>query len=634
MKEADRVRIQRARIARGLAKRKGWIDKVVKPNIEAIWGPDKPDWWPDDDPWVATPLIFAAMRAALPSLLFADPEFKTTPKRPIFLAEQEVSWQMSQGAALALNHAWRECDGKKHARVAIQNAMFSLGVLKSGYAPQFADDKDRGEFDLDDEGNFKIDQTTGDPMLAQGKFQTDEDNAVLRDEDGIPLLHPGKLLREEWYAESVDPRLMVFDPEGTNVFTTHRWVAEEWCRPLAEVKADTRFPAAVRRRIRATEILTFEEQREVLGDDEADDSVEEDRKRVRGYDIFDFAENRYMVLAAEPIDGWGEDQDRFLLNIQIPAGIEKHPYSFLKLNEKGFEWYPEPDVSGMAALQQEYREYRSMKRIHRSHARNRYCESENAFWGENADAQRALFTDGADGILIKARSDLLQPANKAPQDASFSQDGPEIRNDFDQAAIQGSEQRGIAGARSATQASLIQSNSEIASDDRRDNLVQTFLAEAGRKLFQAMQATMNADYYVRVDTPQAENPFEFMKMTPDMIAGEYDVDIRVGSTLAKNDPRSMMMLLQFFQAIAQNPWIGTIQGFIRRALDGMGLDASLTAEIIAAAEKAQAQQAKPAQRGGGGAADMGQQIQSMLTGGVGNEAGDAPTGAPMNAQIQ
>lgn len=645
MTKTERIQVWRARLARARAMRDDWIKDVVKPNVQAIWEIDKPEYWPDDDAWINVPLIFSSIRSTLPTLLFSDPEFRTTPRRPIpGPTGEDVSWERSQAGAMMLNQAWREAEGKKNARVAIQNSLFAMGVLKSGYAPHFADDESRGEFFYDEFGNVQMFRdgyvwTPGmpPPELAQGDYRRDENGEVIIGDDGYPELDPGKLVHEEWFCDTVDPCAMLFDPEGGNVFkTTHRWVAEEWVRPLSEVRADTRIPAAIRKRIQATESLTSGTTREVIYSTDTDpmggDAVEDDAARVRGYDIFDFLENRYMVIAAEGSDG---GNDEFLIDRKIPPGIEKHPYSFCRMNEKFNAWYPAPDVSAMAPIQQEYSEYRSIKKIHRDHARNRYAEAENAFWGDNQDEQREMLASGPDGAIIKARADLIKPIDKATRDAAFDRDGLEIRIDFDQAAVQGSEARGVATARSATQASLIQSNSEIASDDRRDNIVQDFLSEAGRKMYQAMQANMTVDRVVRVETPHEEVPFEFRTITPEELEGEYDIEIKIGSTRAKNSPNDMMMLLQLVREIQQSPGAFTIPGITSRLLSALNLDTSLTAAVVAKASEMQAQMAAgPAGAGAPAGGGMGQTIESLLNPAgapaVDNEAGGGATGAPTN----
>jgi len=222
--------------------------------IAAYRGEIKPRWWSPEDPYVNVNKTKAAIRAALPSMLYSNPEYQITPRATDVIEGPEAAYARAKAQEIWVNHVYREAHGNTHVRVAIQNAFCAYGVVKAGYRVQFQDDESRGVFARDEEtGEILIDEATGDPLLERGEFLTDEDGETIRDEDGIPVLHPGKLTKEHWFIEAVDPRMMLFDVDSGTDYFQHRWVIEEWVRPLEAVRRDPRFPRSVRRRLGATE---------------------------------------------------------------------------------------------------------------------------------------------------------------------------------------------------------------------------------------------------------------------------------------------------------------------------------------------------------------------------------------------
>ena len=642
MTKREKAAVWRGRIENAKANRQVFFEGTkdcpgADFGIAGYRGELKPEWWSPSDPWVNVNKTKAAVRAALPSLLYANPEFRVYPAAvDVDETGTDVAYERARAKELWVNHVWREGEGTTHARIAIQNAFFSLGVIKAGYRCHFQDDVTRGVFKRTDDGEYVLDEY-GDPVLERGEFLTDEEGETLRDEYGVPIPHPGSLTKEEWFIEAVDPRMMLFDIESGPDFFQHRWVIEEWVRPLEEVKADPRFSAAARKRLVASESLSGpatarkSDFSKAYKPQDADNvAVQRDEERLRGYDIYDFTTGRYMVL---PECGVGGENDEFLLDDVMPPGLEHGPYRFLKFTEDaGTEWYPIPDAIDMATVNQEYCITRSQMMIHREHTKTRYMEMPGAFEGEGIDAEeeRAKFAHGPDGVLIKVNNpNSVIPAPKAQLDGSFMQAIPNIAADFNEVGGMPGEVRGVADADTATQASILASGAETRNNDRRDNQVQKFLCEIARMLLMSGQANAELDTLVieKVRESAGVAPFKARRLTPQELLGEFEVTLSVGSTLPKNDPRTLNNLMNLLNALAQNPALGQFTGLMRRVLDGLGLDPLLAEEIFEVAQRLTQQM-----NGGDAAApaQAGQVLGSDLMGMIGNMAGGSQTGAPVN----
>jgi hypothetical protein len=601
--------------------------------IDVFRGKSKPKWWCEEDPWVHVGKLKAAVRAALPSLMYANPRFRVFPAAKDIENGADVAYQRAQAKELWLNHVWREAEGMTHARIGIQNAFFSLGAIKAGYLCDFQDDEDRGVFKRTEDGEYVI-GPDGDPELERGKYLTDEDGEKIRDEYGIPVLHPGRVTKEKWFVEVIDPKMLLFDVESGPDYFQHRFVIEKWVRPLEEVKRDPRFSPKVRKNLKATESLRTEQgKNKSIYDDNTTMApervaLERDEARVCGYDVYDFQNQRYMVLAESGTD----EEDAFLLDSDMPPGMEHGPFRFLKYTEDvGAEWYPIPDAIDMALMNQEYNITRSQMMIHREHTKTRYLEMPGAFDTDStvADEERAKWAHAPDGATIKVSGpNVLMPAPKAQIDGTFMSAVPNIAADFNEVGGMPGEVRGVADAESATQASILASGAEIRNSDRRDNQVQKWLCDIARMLLMSGQANAELDSIVmdKVEDATGVKPFRAVKLTPEELQGEFEVTVEIGSTNQRNDPRALAQLGTLLANLGQNPWLGKVKGLMRRYLDGLNLDPQLADEIYEAASEA-AQMQSGVQQGPPMA--QGQNIGDML-GGIANAAGGAPTGAPVN----
>lgn len=615
----------------------GWVPGVDFA-VDVYRGKSKPPWWPDQDPWVHIGKLKSAVRAAIPSLLYSNPKFRLFPATRDIENGVDVSDQRARAKELWLNHIWAESNATQHVRNGIGNGFFSIGSIKCGYLCHYQDSKERGVFARTDDGEFVLDEA-GDPTLERGEYLTDESGALIRDQYGVPVPNPGTLAKEEWFVEVMDPKMLLFDCESGPDFFQHNWFIEEWVRPLSEVKNDPRYKASVRKRLTASENVRgpASQRKSIFDTPAASDSsgtvaVQIDEERIRGYDIYDFQNREYLVIPDSGVGGTTENNE-FLLETSLPAGTEHGPTRHLKYTEDiGAEWYPIPDAIDMALVNVEYNITRSQMMIHREHTKTRYLELPGAFEGEGVDAEeeRAKFAHGPDATLIKVTStSAIFPAPKAQLDNSFMQAIPNIAADFNEVGGMPGESRGVADADTATQASILASGAEIRNNDRRDNQVQKWLCEIGRALLISGQANADPDSVVMQKIREATGvlPFRQVPMTEEELLGEFEVTVEIGSTLNKSDPRTGAQLMQLMTAFSQNPWIATVKGLTRRALDNVNLDPIIADELASKAEEEAARQSAPA---GGAATPLGQVLGDTLAGGIGNQQAGAPTGAAIN----
>lgn len=641
------VAVWRARIKRSEDARTQIKEKVWDRNLLSLRGKLKPahNVWAPTDPWVNIEMVASAVRAAIPSLLYSNPKWTLTPKKPIIKDGRDISWERASVQESWLDEVWRESVGNKHVRTCILAAFANIGSIMFGYLPDFMDDELRGEFEFDEDGNLIPDGETADGKqlwkLAKGEYWKDENGDIYFDSDDMPTLHPGTLQHERFFVDWVPAENLLFDPEGGNAFETHRWCVLESTVPLKQVKGDPRFPASLRRRIQATGRVgdpanddTTRAAPELAPDNATSDpvlAVNNDEARVRLFDIYDFENNEWLVLADTVTDGEsGEDRnDMFLLRRPIPPGYEKGPLRFLKFNEDLGKWYPKTDVEGMAKVELEYNITRSQMMTHRNQSRTRYLETKNAgFAGDDgADVERQKFANGASGTVIQVKDpNGIQPLRKDNLDGSFFQAIPNIRLDFnDISGIAGDTT--LAGVDTATQASLLSSAADVKNNDRRDNQVQTLLAELGAGLLRCAQANALQTRYVRVETPDGEHPFEFKPVSPEDLQGEFEVGVVMGSTQPQNSAARVALYEKIVLIFSQNPIIGAAPTLMKRMFEAIDIqDDTLIQELQAIGQSQVAASQENADQTGQVAGDtIGNQNGSAV-----NAAAGTPTGAPAN----
>ena len=571
-RELKEVARWRARVERGKARRKKNLEEWDENLRFFLHGHGDERMVGEYDHEIIINKVFATLRSQLPSLMFSEPNFYVRPKRAIIQPDMQggqtdIAPDLARAKQHLLNHYWKELDAQKHIRLAILSSFLAIGCVKVGYTPDFESNPNAGEFALDDSGNLIL-SGDGLPKLARGDYLRDRDGEVLVDPDsGLPLLEPGELLKNEnFFVEWVDWRNMIFDPEGGNEFTTHAWVAEEWVRPTEDVKADPLFKN--NKNLAPSEFVddAMHKEGEMLGVDtdsfrNSNPAVRDDEGRTRGYNIYDFKKRKILTVIDNPPNG---AHDFFLREDDMPPEMEHGPFVFLRFNEVPGRWEPLPDVTPMKPLQEELNILRSKLITHISRADRKYLYDENAF--ESPDELQQLIGGGDMTLVPSNNLDAVQPVPLASVDPAIYQAIPNLDASFDEISGQPAEARGIARADTATQASILENRNNLRESDRRDNIVQSFLREIGRKLLQTMSANMSQGVWVISADPRDPYPFEGF-VSPADLEGEADVQITLGSTLPKTSSIERQQFNAVLGLLAQAPFIASSPRMLRRIFE-------------------------------------------------------------------
>ena len=523
-KDLQEITVWRDRIERGKKLRAGRI-KEAKKYINYY----KSNQWEQNSNWKERPvinLIFATIKSQLPFLYFKNPKWYVTPKSG-HEEEKEKIQKNAKTAEIYLNYYANEnlrITLKRQTRLAILDAFFIFGCLKTGYVSNMIINENYGKpkilgyngedaiYDIDDKGNVQIDE---------------------REE---------VILNEKFVSRRVSPAFLIFDTECLNYFDDGRYIIEEISIPIQDIKNDKKYEntSDLKPTYMVKRGMSLSDQE--MGKSEYSE-LQEDLKRTTIYEIWDIEHDKLKVIA--------EGHDKWLRNEITPAGIESHPYTFLQYNDIPDEIYPLSDIRVLKSPQDEYNKSRAMVITHAK----RYARKYGYIEGMIDEDELTKVEAGEDGTMFKVKelplSKVIEPLEDAALDTSVYTNLDQARGDFDRLAVTNEADRGVIERRkTAYEASKIYGSSDLRKEDRRA-LIEDFMAETGDKLLQSMQANLSPQDAVPI--AGKNRALDWMAIDKTNLEGQFTVKVEIGSMSAKLPESERQEFIMFMQSLSQFP---------------------------------------------------------------------------------
>ena len=471
-------------------------------------------------------LIFSHIRSQVPFLYFQNPKWFV---RPAKYVEGVDTIAMAEAVQFYLNYYVNENMGsslKRQMRLAILDAFFMFGAIKSGYVADFEVNPNYGE------KKVMGHKENGDPI-----YDIDEKTLELVTDEEEEIV-----TNEKFCSRRVSPTRFIFDTEGDNYFDDGRFIIEEMTKSLEEIKSDDKY----------TNTLNLKENfsvklgllsREKIEKEDWFGMVEDDLKRVTLYEIYDIENDKLKVVA--------EGHDEFLRNESMPDGIDRHPYSFLQFYTVPDEIYPISEIRPLVPIQEEYNIGRSMITEHAKRFNRKFAKLD----GMIDDDQMEILANGGDGAFFNVKdlplSKVLEVVETAPMDSAVYANFEQSKQDFREVGGATEQDRGVVERRkTAYEASKMSEASGIRKEDRK-SLVEDFAADTGKKLLQSMQANLTSADAALIDGGNGK--LEWKVMSPEQIKGEYNVTVEVGSAAPKLPEYERGEIGQLLQSLAGFP---------------------------------------------------------------------------------
>lgn len=583
-------------------KKDAWMEEFKVETLRAFFeGKQRPSNVPDEE-WITVNKFYSHLMSQLPMLYGMDPYFYIKLKKTYKAAQtpEEMKAMLvpmqakAQGRQGMLNYLKGELELKSHARLGIMDAHFAFGVLKSRRASDSEDHPHKGEPILD----------------AAGK--------EMKDESGQTLMYPDtKPVNERYESDRIDPDHILFDADAGPLEKSWSWIGHYFCLSKADALQDKRFTKSVIRKIKGKSRQSEEERVKAkkLGK-ETKTSFEDDELYIDFYEIYNLKTREWLI--------YSEDADDLVSKPKsLPAGVEKHPFNFLRFVLRAKSPYPIPPMFPGLDPQREYNMTRSKVQTHRKRFNRKYTALENAVDPD----ELSKLESGEDGTVITVRMhDAVRPIQDAalnPQDYSeiglLNADLVELLNSPDAT-------RGIASADSATEAGLIDRRLEVKEGDRM-GLVVDWIIDWAKKVDKLVQAYIDKEEAVRVTGPQGELWVTVSPKDYEDIEGEYEYSVNVGATQPRLPDIERSQWIAFLsQVIIPFPAILTKPNLMRRMAEMFHIEDDASIQELQELGQAivSGMMPMPGQQGGG--PPGGSAVSQILGGALGHQGGNANGG--------
>ena len=486
-----------------------------------------------DDDQIAVNLVFPMVRVIIPSIYSRNPDVLVNPRKgQQFQPQAEAMYYY-------LKYLVKEIDLKEEIKLSLLDALtFGHGWVKQGYESEY----EEGEETSKDSSIL---------ALIKEKFtefmgDTSEDEQAEDPEIEYALRPNEKLVEERPWALRVSPSDM-FVPAFSKTPKVLPWVAERLVLPLEDVKNNPRYK-------NTKELKGSTDVMKLLTDynSQSISLAPTDCEYVVLYEIWDAKTNLIRTLADEyekPLEV-KENEYTFL--------DSRHPYTMLRFNEVPDEFYPMSDVEAWEPQIHELNKIRTQQSVHRKRYNRKYIAKTGAFEDDDLDDLKS----GDDGTIVFTNEENLNNAIQPIADASLQNEvyttEQRIKDDITEISGITGYQRGTTsqGAKTATEASIVESQSRSRVDERLD-VVNTFVVRIIRNLAMISQNFMTQEQvYPILGDDQTPN---WMQVGPDQIQGEFMYDIVYGSSLPINKEVDRQQFLQLYEMIANDPYYNPVK---------------------------------------------------------------------------
>lgn len=491
--------------------------------------------YPEEE-WITINKIYSHLMSQLPMLYSMDPYFYVKLKKSYSIDAQDLALWEAKGRKRQgmLNYLKGELDMKGHARLAIQDAHFAFGVLKTRRASDTVDHPQAGETIQDELGND------------------------VSDENGEPLVYPDtKAVNERYELDRIHPDEILFDEDAGPLEKSWGFIAQHICMTKQEALDDKRFKRSDIKKIngRPRHDDTKKEERGGIFK-KVTQGAEPDEVVIDFYEIYDLKKKEWLMYA--------EGAESLIIKPRpIPAGVEKHPFNFLRFTLRDKSPYPIPPMFPGLDPQKEYNLSRSRILTHRKRFNRKYEVDVNKL--EDPDIEISKLESGDDGTIVRVMAlGAVNPIKDAPLDQQTYLELANLNNDLVEVLGSPDSARGIAAADSATEAGLLDRRLEVKEGDRMALVVDWIIGTA-KKLDQLVKVFIDREEAVKVVGPEGEMWVRVTEKDYEDIEGEYDYSVNVGSSQPRLPDIERSQWIAFMsQVIVPFPHLLTSPTIMRR----------------------------------------------------------------------
>lgn len=494
-----------------------------------------------DPDYIAVNLVHAHVRIIIPAIYSKNPDIIIVPRR-------KDSTEQARVMEVLLRYLIEELGLKGEMKTCLLDAVLTgHSWMKVG----FQVDTERVAEKL------PVIQKVAD---ALGKMLRGEEGGYEEAEKSTYYLEPDeRIISERPWALRVSPFDVIVPAYSSNRFELP-WITHQFVRRLSDVKKNPKYKntSNLTSSSKAVELL----QNKATNKTKSGLPADEHEEYVLLYEVWDCTENCVYTLADEHDLPLAKKKNEFTFL------DSRHPFEMLGFNFIPDQFYPISEIEPWEPQIEELNQIRTQQSIHRKRYNRRYIYAEGAFSPDNLEALK----NGEDGALVATTADdvraAIQPIMDAPLPADVYQAERWVKEDIVNIGGITDYQRGssAAGAKTATEASIIETQSRFRTEERLD-VVGDFATRIIRNLGMIAQNFMDQEMLVPII---GDDAIRWVQVDKKMIQGEMLFKVAYGSTAAVNRDVEKQQLIQAYELIAQDPMYNQIKvrmEFLRKALN-------------------------------------------------------------------
>ncbi|HYE85946.1 MAG TPA: hypothetical protein VEA16_06305 [Vicinamibacterales bacterium] len=470
-------------------------------------------------------MVQAGVETQRPALLFNKPQVRIEP-RPS-RKDQAAAGVLQQQTKLSQQAVQTFIDDPDvkfmlETGLALRDAHFRFGIVEVGYSADFIDNPHAPRPTIPQKPDEAGEVPEDDEMAPDAAV---DPSAALVPALATPMQEPAKVPRpgsETLYVRWIPSKQFRVSLSSKNDLSANDWVGySEWVR-VSDLKANPAYRNTAD--LKATGTIS-EKYRENVG---VKTDLEQKHGTVRVWKVWDLRARVKHVFA--------EGHAKFL---QEGMPWKVPPFADLKFIERLSEYYPIPVVYSWMGPQDEVNDQREHGRTLRRRSRRRYVARKGAI----DPGELEKLQSGPDGVTAwENTEDSVRPMQEGAVDATVWRMGQLAEMDFTMVSGVSSEQRQVASADTATQASIMDARARLRESSARVE-VQGWLARIARLMLMQLRAHMVLPFMVKtqldVRTAQPQEVATTALLWQEIMAKDLgDVDMDVTVDLASLSPVS------------------------------------------------------------------------------------------------
>jgi len=515
---------------------------------------------PGHDEQYVVNLTFANVEIRVPSMMFYRPNVIISPKP----GRDDDAGTLIEERAELLEETGQSLVEDSHvgfqnsAIRCVREAFFRFGVMYIGYEQRdFIDN----------------------PFLGKPPLETDSAiSAVLKRDDA-----PKKLPKSDGiFCRRIPARQFRVSHNSHNDLEENDWVGFYTWEYPSDIERNPRYTNTKgykpNKQFNLNQGVTGEASSAGIGLDQRD-KEQAQKGLVKVWHIWDCREKKRFDF---PDAG-----DRFFVDgedwIKSVSGRPILPFEDLMFYPILDEYYPVPVLFNWLDPQREINDDREMKRIHRKKAARRYTTRPGALAQEELDK----LEHGEDMTIVQAQGQQadgvspLTPVPDVPLDRNLFAQSAITERDFNMVSGTPSEDRGIASAETATQASIINTAGQIRESYGREQ-VAAFLARCIKKMLEIARAKLQYSFVIKrnVDPVSMGKMLEEARVkaiwktirASDLGDIDFDVAVDVEALSPVNSDERFKKWMQLMSMLPQMmPILAKSDYMLKKTFDGFGV---------------------------------------------------------------